>query len=114
MFGFETLTCLNEIPGEFFLIDQSRKLCNSFRFFSVVRSSTDFVQNVYSKAKNTTVLIRFPCSVAETIADKSLKVALTVVSPFVHPFSRPGKRNTTKTKRFFFQRFSSFRSSRDR
>jgi len=69
MFGFETLTCLHEIP--------------------VVRSSTDFVQNVYSKAKNTTVLIRFPCSIAETIADKSLKVALTVASPLVQPFRRP-------------------------
>lgn len=46
---------------------------------------------MYSKAKDTSVLIRLPCNVAETVADKSLKVALTVVNPFVKPFSGPGK-----------------------
>lgn len=36
-------------------------------------------------------MIRLPCTVAETIADKSLQVAVTVASPFVKPLSQPGK-----------------------
>lgn len=69
MFGFQTLSCLHDIP--------------------LVRSSTNKLQDVYSKAKDTSVLIRLPCNVAESVADKSLKVALTVVNPFVKPLSGP-------------------------
>lgn len=69
MFGFETLTCLHNIP--------------------VVRSSTDKLQDVYAKAKDTSVLIRLPCNLAETVADKSLQIALTVANPFVKPLRRP-------------------------
>jgi hypothetical protein len=65
MFGFQTLACLHDIP--------------------VVRSSTNKLQDVYAKAKDTSVLIRFPCNFAETIADKSLQIAFTVVNPLVQP-----------------------------
>jgi len=65
MFGFQTLTCLHDIP--------------------VVRSSTNKLQDVYAKAKDKSVLIRFPCNFAETIADKSLKIAVTVANPLVKP-----------------------------
>jgi len=71
MLGFQTLSCLHDIP--------------------VVRSSTDKLQDVYAKAKDTSVLIRLPCNLAETIADKSLKIALTVVNPLVKPLCGPGK-----------------------
>jgi len=37
------------------------------------------------------VLIRFPCNLAETIADKSFKIAFTVANPFVKPLRGPGK-----------------------
>jgi hypothetical protein len=57
----------------------------------VVRSSTDKLQDVYAKAKDTSVLIRLPCNLAETVADKSLKIALTVVNPLVKPLFGPGK-----------------------
>ncbi|CAF0848268.1 unnamed protein product [Adineta steineri] len=66
MFGFQTLTCLHNIP--------------------VVRSSTNKLQDVYAKAKDTSVFIRLPCSVAETVADKSLQIALTIANPLVKPF----------------------------
>jgi len=69
MFGFQTLSCLHDIP--------------------VVRSSTNKLQDVYAKAKDTSVFIRFPCNLAETVADKSLKIALTVVNPIVKPLSGP-------------------------
>jgi hypothetical protein len=69
MFGFQTLSCLHEIP--------------------VVRSSTNKLQDVYVKAKETSVLIRLPCNVAETVADKSFKIVLTVVNPFVKLLSGP-------------------------
>jgi len=46
---------------------------------------------VYAKAKDTSPLIRLPLNLAEAIADKSLKVALTIVNPFVQPLSGPGK-----------------------
>jgi len=69
MLGFQTLSCLHDIP--------------------VVRSSTDKLQDVYAKAKDTSVLIRLPCNLAETVADKSLKIALTVVNPLVKPFCGP-------------------------
>jgi hypothetical protein len=69
MFGLQTLTCLHDIP--------------------VVRASTDKLQDVYAKAKDTSVLIRLPCNLAETVADKSLRVALTIVNPLVKPFSGP-------------------------
>jgi hypothetical protein len=57
----------------------------------VVRSSTNKLQDVYTKVKDTSILIRFPCNVAETVADKSLKIALTIANPLVKPFSGPGK-----------------------
>jgi len=57
----------------------------------VVRSSTNKLQDVYAKAKDTSPLIRLPLNLAEAIADKSLKVALTIVNPFVQPLSGPGK-----------------------
>jgi len=69
MFGLQTLSCLHDIP--------------------VVRSSTNKLQDVYSKAKDTSVLIRFPCNLAETVADKSLKIALTIANPLVKPLSGP-------------------------
>jgi len=69
MFGFQTLTCLQGIP--------------------VVRSSTNKLQDVYAKAKDISPLIRLPLNLAEAIADKSLKVALTIVNPFVQPLSGP-------------------------
>jgi hypothetical protein len=67
MLGFQTLSCLHDIP--------------------VVRSSTNKLQDVYAKAKDTSVLIRLPCNLAETVADKSLKIALTIANPLVKPFS---------------------------
>lgn len=67
MFGLQTLSCLHDIP--------------------VIRSSTDTIQNVYAKAKQTSPLIRLPCDLAETVADKSLQVALNVVNPLVKPLS---------------------------
>lgn len=69
MFGFQTLACLHEIP--------------------VIRSSTSKIQDVYSKAKDKSPLIRLPCHFAETVADKSLKIARTVADPLVKPFQRP-------------------------
>ena len=57
----------------------------------VIRSSTDKLQDVYAKAKETSLLIRLPCNIAETVVDTSLKVVQTVVNPFVKPFSGPGK-----------------------
>lgn len=63
----------------------------------VIRSSTDIVQNVYAKAKDTSALIRVPCSVAEVVADKSLKIALTIANPFFMPFRRPGNLSLSRT-----------------
>ena len=63
-------------------------------FFSrveVVRSSTDKLQDVYAKAKTRSALIRLPCNLAETVADKSLKIAATVATPIMKPFQGPGK-----------------------
>ena len=57
----------------------------------MVRSSTNKLQDVYHKAKKTSAFIRLPCHFAETVADKSLKVALTVADPLVKPFRGPGK-----------------------
>jgi len=65
MFGFQTLACLHDIP--------------------VVRSSTNKLQDVYAKAKDKSVIIRLPCKFAETVADKSLKIAVTVANPLVKP-----------------------------
>ncbi|CAF1423556.1 unnamed protein product [Rotaria sordida] len=42
---------------------------------------------MYAKAKDTSVLIRFPCHLAETITDKSLKIAFTVAHPLRKPLS---------------------------
>lgn len=70
--------------------------------FLVVRSSTDKLQDVYAKAKNKSRLIRFPCHVAETIADKSLKIAVTVANPLVKPLRGPGKIIKPKTNRIFY------------
>jgi hypothetical protein len=69
MFGFQTLTCLHDIP--------------------LVRSSTTKIQDIYAKAKDTSAFIRLPCNVAETVADKSLKLALTVANPLVKPLRGP-------------------------
>ncbi|CAF4298763.1 unnamed protein product, partial [Rotaria sordida] len=40
---------------------------------------------MYAKAKDTSVLIRLPCNLAETVANKSLKITLTVADPLVKP-----------------------------
>ncbi|CAF2796435.1 unnamed protein product [Rotaria sp. Silwood2] len=69
MFGFQTLVCLHDIP--------------------IIRSSTNKLQDVYTKAKNTSPLIRLPCNLVEIVADKSLKIASTVVNPFVKPLRGP-------------------------
>jgi len=63
MFGFQTLACLHDIP--------------------VVRSSTNKLQDVYAQAKNKSALIRLPCSLAETVADKTFKIAFTIANPLV-------------------------------
>jgi hypothetical protein len=68
----------------------------------VVRSSTNKLQDVYAKAKETSVLIRFPCNLAETVADKSLKFVLAVVNPLVKPLSGPGKTKFQFDKSTFF------------
>lgn len=88
MFGFQTLACLHDIPGSTFV---SKYSSFSFRFHTVIRSSTSKIQDVYSKAKDKSPLIRLPCYLAETVADKSLKIARTVADPLVKPFRRPGK-----------------------
>ncbi len=91
MLGLQTLSCLHEIPGKnqltIFVVICFFLLCSSI----VVRSSTNKLQDVYAKAKETSVLIRFPCNLAETVADKSLKFLLKVVNPLVKPLSGPGK-----------------------
>ena len=66
----------------------------------VVRSSTDKLQDVYAKAKTRSVLIRFPCNLAETVADKSLKIATTVATPIMKPFQGPGKEDFASLLRF--------------
>ena len=57
----------------------------------MIRSSTSKIQDVYNKAKDKSSLIRLPCHLAETVADKSLKIALTVADPLVKPLRGPGK-----------------------
>ena len=94
MFGFQTLTCLHEIPGKF--IEFLRPLMKNSLFDSVIRSSTTKLQDVYQKAKKTSTIIRFPCDLAENMADKSLKVALTVADPLVKPLRGPGKNHIEK------------------
>ncbi|CAF1294254.1 unnamed protein product [Rotaria sordida] len=42
---------------------------------------------MYAKAKDTSVLIRLPCNLAETVTDKSLKIAFTVAHPLLKPLS---------------------------
>ncbi|CAF3388069.1 unnamed protein product [Rotaria sp. Silwood1] len=69
MLNFQTLSCLHDIP--------------------LVRSSTNKLHDVYAKAKDASVLIRLPCNLAETIADKTLKIALTVANPVVKSLSEP-------------------------
>ncbi|CAF1162285.1 unnamed protein product [Rotaria sordida] len=69
MLSFQTLSCLHDIP--------------------LVRSSTNKIQDVYAKAKDTSAFIRIPCNLAETVADKTLKVAFTIANPVVKPFSGP-------------------------
>ncbi|CAF2053516.1 unnamed protein product [Rotaria magnacalcarata] len=69
MLGFQTLSCLQEIP--------------------VVRSSTTKLQDVYSTAKDTSSFIRLPCSFAETVAYRALKVAVMIANPLVKPLSGP-------------------------
>ncbi|CAF3391124.1 unnamed protein product [Rotaria sp. Silwood1] len=69
MFGFQTLACLHDIP--------------------VVRSSTNKLQDAYTKAKDTSAFIRFPCNLVETVADKSLKIASNVANPIVKSLEAP-------------------------
>ena len=92
MFGFQTLACLHDIPGRFTNRKQTKNHSCLFivSVFKVVRSSTNKLQDVYSKAKGKSVLIRLPCSVAESIADKSLQIAVTVANPLVKPLRGPG------------------------
>jgi len=71
MFGFKTVSCLHDIP--------------------VIRASTDNLQNVYTKAKKSTVLIGLPCSIAETVADTSIRVTLTALSPVLTPLLAPAR-----------------------
>ncbi|CAF4089940.1 unnamed protein product, partial [Rotaria sordida] len=52
-----------------------------------IRSSTNKLHEMYAKAKDTSVLIRLPCHLAETITDKSLKIAFTVAHPIRKPLS---------------------------
>lgn len=89
MFGFQTLACLHDIPGKNHLRTCMRLFILSIAI--VVRSSTTKLQDTYAKAKGKSPLIRYPCHVAETIADKSLKIAVTVANPFVKPLRGPGK-----------------------
>lgn len=89
MFGFQTLACLHNIPGQY----REREFFIDLILFSstiVIRSSTDKIQDVYNKAKQTSALIGVPCGLAETVADKSLKIALTVADPLVKPLRGPG------------------------
>ncbi|CAF3746835.1 unnamed protein product [Adineta steineri] len=69
MFGIQTLACLHDIP--------------------VVRSSTNKLQDVYVQAKKKSALIRLPCMLAETVADKSLKIAVSVANPIMKPLRGP-------------------------
>jgi hypothetical protein len=62
-----------------------------FFLISVVRSSTNKLQDVYAKVKDKSVLIRFPCNVAETIADKSLQIVVSIANPFVKPLGGSGE-----------------------
>jgi len=102
MFGFQTLSCLHEIPGKNNLLIFI--LIFFFVSFSiVVRSSTNKLQDVYVKAKETSVLIRLPCNVAETVADKSFKIVLTVVNPFVKLLSGPGKEKNDFFNKYLFR-----------
>jgi len=71
MMDIQTVSCLLDIP--------------------VVRSSTEKIQDVYSKAKESSALIRLPCSLAETMADKSIKMAATIANPIVTPFKGPAR-----------------------
>jgi hypothetical protein len=87
MLGFQTLSCLHDIPSKKVEI----KIKIFYLIIKVVRSSTGKLQDVYAKAKDTSVFIRFPCNLAETVANKSLKILLTVANPFVKPLSGPGK-----------------------
>ncbi|CAF0900057.1 unnamed protein product [Didymodactylos carnosus] len=65
MVEIQTVSCIHDIP--------------------VVRSSTDVIQDVYAKAKETSAFIRVPCNLAETVADKSIKIAAVVATPFSGP-----------------------------
>ena len=92
MFGFQTLACLHDIPGKFVALKTGVGHSPlSLSLASVVRSSTNKIQDVYSKAKKTSAFIRLPCDLAESVADKSLKVALTVADPLVKPLRGTGK-----------------------
>lgn len=69
MLQYQTFACLHDIP--------------------VVRSSTGIIQTTYTKAKDSSALIRVPCNLAEYVADKSLKIASAVTNPIVKPFRGP-------------------------
>ncbi|CAF3785564.1 unnamed protein product [Rotaria magnacalcarata] len=93
MLGFQTLSCLQEIPGKKFFI---LLRINLYHFiYVVVRSSTTKLQDVYSTAKDTSSFIRLPCSFAETVAYRALKVAVMIANPLVKPLSGPVQRPDT-------------------
>ncbi|CAF3319167.1 unnamed protein product [Rotaria socialis] len=69
MFGFQTLSCVGNIPG--------------------LQSSTSTIYGVYTKAKNKSLFIRFPCNLVETIADKSSKIVYNFANSLVEPLRRP-------------------------
>lgn len=87
MFAFQTVSCLHNIPGN----EVTPSFASSSLLLVVVRSSTNKIQDVYAKAKDSSILIRLPCQLAETVADTSMKIALTVADPLVKPFRGPGK-----------------------
>ncbi|CAF3947236.1 unnamed protein product [Rotaria magnacalcarata] len=96
MLGFQTLSCLQEIPGKKFFI---LLRINLYHFiYVVVRSSTTKLQDVYSTAKDTSSFIRLPCSFAETVAYRALKVAVMIANPLVKPLSGPDVMNTFNAK----------------
>ncbi|CAF0821768.1 unnamed protein product [Didymodactylos carnosus] len=65
MVAIQTVSCIHDIP--------------------IIRSSTEAIQDVYTKAKEKSAFIRLPCNLAETVADKSIKIATVVATPFSGP-----------------------------
>ncbi len=96
LFAYSFKQCLAFKRLHVFMTYQVKRKMNFFKeiiFFliSVVRSSTNKLQDVYAKVKDKSVLIRFPCNVAETIADKSLQIVVSIANPFVKPLGGSGE-----------------------